>query len=159
MGSAWIRRKHRLTGRNQLRRRFCGPGWRIAHNGVVFTGASSVTVTRYRYRGANIPAPGPPPPTAAEQRARHVESRMRGDTHVRFGGRARETDPGQPGHRARARPNRNDTPGSCPTSDHRWSATQTRVLAPHRVPRVSQFLLIKSRGVVFRGERVIFCSC
>ena len=31
---------------------------------------------------------------------------MRGDTHVRFGGRARETDPGQPGHRARARPNR-----------------------------------------------------
>ena len=34
---------------------------------------------------------------------------MRGDTHVRFGGRARETDPGQPGHRARARPNRSDT--------------------------------------------------
>jgi hypothetical protein len=29
--------------------------------------------------------------------------------HVRFGGRARETDPGQPGHRARARPNRSDT--------------------------------------------------
>jgi hypothetical protein len=31
---------------------------------------------------------------------------MRGDTHVRFGRRARETDSGQPGHRARARPNR-----------------------------------------------------
>ena len=30
---------------------------------------------------------------------------MRGDTHVRFGGRVRETDPGQPGHRARVRPN------------------------------------------------------
>ena len=57
---------------------------------------------------------------------------MRGDTHVRFGGRARETDPGQPGHRARARPNRSDTPGSCPTGDHRWSATQARLLAPHR---------------------------
>ena len=57
---------------------------------------------------------------------------MRGDTHVLFGGRARETDPGQPGHRARARPNRSDTPGSCPTSDHRWSATQARLLAPHR---------------------------
>ena len=27
---------------------------------------------------------------------------------------------------------RSDTPGSCPTSDHRWSATQSRVLAPHR---------------------------
>ena len=46
----------------------------IAHNGVVFTGASSVAVTRYRYRGANIPTPGPPPPTAVEQRARHVEN-------------------------------------------------------------------------------------
>ena len=34
---------------------------------------------------------------------------MLGDTHVWFGGRARETDPGQPGHRARARPNRSDT--------------------------------------------------
>ena len=34
---------------------------------------------------------------------------MRGDTHVRFGGRARETDPGQPGHRVRARPHRSDT--------------------------------------------------
>ena len=29
------------------------------------------------------------PPPAVEQRARHVESRMRGDAHVRFGGRAR----------------------------------------------------------------------
>ena len=28
--------------------------------------------------------------------------------------------------------NRSDTPGSCPTSDHRWSATQARLLAPHR---------------------------
>jgi len=56
----WIRRKHHLTSRSQLRRRFCGPGWRIAHNGVVFTGASSVAVTRYRYRGANIPTPWTP---------------------------------------------------------------------------------------------------
>ena len=53
----WIRRKHHLTSRSQLRRRFCGRGWQIAHNGVVFTGASSVAVTRYRYRGANIPTP------------------------------------------------------------------------------------------------------
>jgi len=30
---------------------------RFAHNGVVFTGASSVTVTRYRYRGSRIPTP------------------------------------------------------------------------------------------------------
>jgi hypothetical protein len=58
---------------------------------------------------------------------------MRGDTHVRFGGRARETDPGQPGHRARARPNRSDTLDHDPTSDHRWSAIQARLLAPHAV--------------------------
>jgi RNA-directed DNA polymerase len=58
--AGWIRRKHHLTGRSQLRRRFCGRGWQIAHNGVVFTGASSVAVTRYRYRGANIPTPWTP---------------------------------------------------------------------------------------------------
>ena len=64
---------------------------------------------------------------------------MRGDTHVRFGGRARETDPGQPGHRARARPNRSGTLGSCPTPDYRWLATLTRVLEPHtrRLHRLS----------------------
>jgi RNA-directed DNA polymerase len=55
----WIRRKHKI-GWRQLRRRFCDRGWRIAHNGVVFTGASSVAVTRYRYRGANIPTPWTP---------------------------------------------------------------------------------------------------
>jgi RNA-directed DNA polymerase len=58
---AWIHRKHnRKISWKQLRRRFCVRGWRIAHNGVVFTGASSVAVTRYRYRGANIPTPWTP---------------------------------------------------------------------------------------------------
>jgi RNA-directed DNA polymerase len=56
----WIRRKHKIS-RKQLRRRFCLPGsWRIAHNGVVFTGASSVKVKRYRYRGATIRTPWTP---------------------------------------------------------------------------------------------------
>jgi hypothetical protein len=31
---------------------------------------------------------------------------------------------------------RKDTPGSCPTGDHRWSATQARLLAPHVCPEV-----------------------
>ena len=62
--AGWIRRKHHLTSRSQLRRRFCGRGWQIAHNGVVFTGASSVAVTRYRYRGANIPTPWTPTATS-----------------------------------------------------------------------------------------------
>ena len=56
----WIRAKHQGKGRlgmKDLRRRFCDQGWRFAHNGVVFTGASSVTVTRYRYRGSRISTP------------------------------------------------------------------------------------------------------
>lgn len=65
----WIRRKykgrHRLSMK-ELRRRFCDRGWRFAHNGVVFTGAASVAVTRYRYRGSNIPTPWQLKPTAAQ---------------------------------------------------------------------------------------------
>jgi RNA-directed DNA polymerase len=66
----WLRRKHKhrrsQIGMPELRRRFCLPGtWRFAVNGVVFTGASSVPVTRYRYRGSTIPTPWTPQPTAA----------------------------------------------------------------------------------------------
>jgi RNA-directed DNA polymerase len=75
----WIRAKyagkHRL-GMKDLRARFCDHGWRFAHKGVVFTGASSVAVIRYRYRGSKIPTPWTPKPaaaTTADQRARHVE--------------------------------------------------------------------------------------
>jgi RNA-directed DNA polymerase len=62
----WIRAKykhgsHRI-GMPELRRRFCDQGWRFACNGVVFTGASSVAVTRYRYRGGTIPTPWTPAP-------------------------------------------------------------------------------------------------
>lgn len=56
----WTRAKY--AGKSKLsmaemRRRFCDAGWRFAHNGVVFTGASSVPVIRYRYRGSSIPTP------------------------------------------------------------------------------------------------------
>ena len=65
----WLRRKYK-RGRNrigmpELRRRFCDKGWRFAWNGVAFTGASSVTVTRYRYRGTKISTPWTPRPAAA----------------------------------------------------------------------------------------------
>ena len=64
----WTRRKyegrHRL-GMPEMKRRFCGPGWRFAQGKVVFTGASSVKVTRYRYRGSNIPTPWTPKSAAA----------------------------------------------------------------------------------------------
>jgi len=65
----WIFHKHSRLSWRQLRRRFCLPGtWRLASDGVVFTGAFSVKVERYRYRGSNIPTPWTPtrqPPPAA----------------------------------------------------------------------------------------------
>jgi len=65
----WIRAKYQgRTGLSikELRRRFCDQGWRFACNGVTFTGASSVAVTRYRYRGSTIPTPWTPRPAAAD---------------------------------------------------------------------------------------------
>jgi hypothetical protein len=81
-----------------------------------------------------------PPDSRRQQRlskARHVERRMRGDTARPVRRRARETDPGQPGHRARARPNRSDTDAVCPTSgDGRSPLVNSvyRVLEPYRGP-------------------------
>jgi RNA-directed DNA polymerase len=63
----WIRAKYagkNRLGMKELRRRFCDQGWRFAHNGVAFTGASSVAVTRYRYRGHTIATPWTPNPAA-----------------------------------------------------------------------------------------------
>jgi RNA-directed DNA polymerase len=64
----WIRAKYQgksRVGWKELRRRFCDQGWRLAHEGALFTGASSVAVTRYRYRGSTIASPWTPTPTAA----------------------------------------------------------------------------------------------
>ena len=65
----WLRRKHQGRtglGMPELRRRFCLPGtWTFAANGIRFTGATAVPVTRYRYRGATIPTPWTPRPATA----------------------------------------------------------------------------------------------
>jgi RNA-directed DNA polymerase len=64
----WIRAKYAGKAElsmKELRRRFCDQGWRFAHNGVAFTGASSVAVTRYRCRGSVIPTPWTPKQAAA----------------------------------------------------------------------------------------------
>jgi RNA-directed DNA polymerase len=66
----WLRHKYKHgrsgIGMPELRRRFCEPGtWRFAVNGVRFTGASAVPVTRYRYRGSTIPTPWAPQPETA----------------------------------------------------------------------------------------------
>ena len=63
----WIRAKYAGKSglsKKQLRHRFCDIGWRFAHNGVAFTGASSVSVVRYRYRGHTIATPWTPTPAA-----------------------------------------------------------------------------------------------
>ena len=82
----------------ELRRRFCDQGWRLACNGVVFTGASSVAVTRYRYRGSKIADPVDPDTGShhlrltsgqGTWRARCAERRTPG-----AGGRPRETTGG-----------------------------------------------------------------
>ena len=60
----WIRARYKQgshwIGMPEMRRCFCDQGWRFACYGVVFTGASSVAMTRYRYRGSTIPTPGTP---------------------------------------------------------------------------------------------------
>ena len=89
----WIRAKYAgKTGLSmkELRRRFCDQGWRIAHNGVVFTGASSVAVTRYRYRGNTIPTPWAPAASsrpAGKTRGAPVAARVA--RRVREGARGR----------------------------------------------------------------------
>jgi RNA-directed DNA polymerase len=61
----WLRHKYSHMGMPELRRRFCVRGtWQFAANGVRFTGAFSVPVTRYRYRGS-IPTPWAPQPVPA----------------------------------------------------------------------------------------------
>ena len=98
----WTRRKyegsHRL-GMPEMKRRFCGKGWRFAQGKVVFTGASSVTVTRYRYRGSNIPTPRDPETRSRRQRrltggkvTRSARCPERGTPGA--GGGLRETDGG-----------------------------------------------------------------
>ena len=81
----WIRAKHEGKNRDRYERNSVAAsatrGGDSPRNGVVFTGASSVKVTRYRYRGSTIPTPWTPKPaaaaTAADQRVRHVERPVR----------------------------------------------------------------------------------
>ena len=88
----------------------------------------AVAVTRYRYRGTTIPTPWRTP----AQRHEHVESRMRGKVHVRFGGRAGETD--RP--RARPRPGPTPTPiGSSPGRARRDPQDDRRSLPAVPWPR------------------------
>ena len=55
----WLRRKHRKSTWNQLRRRYCGGGWWSASDERELIDLEKIGTTRYRYRGAVIPSPWP----------------------------------------------------------------------------------------------------
>ena len=89
MGSADALDRAKYAGKTglstkELRRRFCDQGWRIADNGVVFTGASNVAVTRYRYRGTSYRPPGHRQ-HQADQRVRHAERPVGCELHAGCG--------------------------------------------------------------------------
>ena len=96
----WLRKRHHGLNWGTIRRRFLPRLGDPRRQHRRSTGHATVAITRYRYRGARIRH------TMGEPTPRHepVESRMRGDVHVRFGGRAEETDRPKGRHRASARP-------------------------------------------------------
>ncbi len=63
-----------------------------------------------------------------------VESRMRGDAHVRFGGRERETEPVKSGHRALSRPYISRTMPATRTCSLKSSPGDTRSDPPSSQP-------------------------
>ena len=71
-----------------LRRRYLSRWWPM-HGKTELLRCGHVTVRRYRYRGAQTPRRGWRPSDPTAQRQGLVESRMRGNSHVRFGGAGR----------------------------------------------------------------------
>ena len=71
-------RANRL-GMKELRRRFYDKGWSSAYDGLIFTGASSVSVRRFATAAAPSPPRGPSnrQQPAVDQRPRHVERPVR----------------------------------------------------------------------------------
>lgn len=96
----WLWKKHKQPSWKRMRRRELR-NWEIEEDGVTLFRPSHVPVERYRYRGTRIPAPWGPRETSTEPSVRGnriarmqtvvMESRMRGNAHVRFGGRSGET--------------------------------------------------------------------
>ncbi len=97
----WLRKRQKRPSWKRLRRREL-KNWEIGEGGQLLFRPSRVPVERYRYRGARIPSPWdaevstvlPRTPRKSDQSAPSevMESRMRGNVHVRFGGRGAETD-------------------------------------------------------------------
>ncbi len=100
----WLRHKHRRASWKWLLRRYL-PRWWPTDGKVTLFDPMSVPVTRYRYRGNSIPSPWQERDDRdgrVTQGHDLVESRMRGNAHVRFGGagqgiRPPETEALRPG--------------------------------------------------------------
>ena len=110
----WLRHKYKHgrsgLGMPELGAASAYPGtWRFAVNGVRFTGASAVPVTRYRYRGSNIPTPWAPQPV----RQHPAEPSGQGTWSARCGESRTPGAAGGPGKPTRSNPGR--APRSDPT--------------------------------------------
>jgi RNA-directed DNA polymerase len=55
----WLRRKHRKSTWQQIRRQYCGGGWWPTTTEKALFNPETVTIRRYRYRGTKIPTPWP----------------------------------------------------------------------------------------------------
>ena len=100
----WLRKRHARAELGNPRRRYL-PNWEIRDGGIEMFRPQAVAIIRYRYRGTRIPTPwASEEQDHPHQRHEPVESRMRWESHVRFGGRAGETHPPKGGQGAPARP-------------------------------------------------------
>ena len=132
----WIRKRHHGLNWGTIRRRYL-PAWEI----------SDGATTLYRPRAVRdraLPLPGSPDRnTMGEQRHDPVESRMRGDVHVRFGGRAEETGRPKGRHRASARPlHLRAAPGRAGSTWRRWSTPAAATASAGRCATTSQADLV-----------------
>lgn len=100
----WLRRKHPKANWKQLRRRYL-PGWWPR----VTTGSSTPPRSRSSTAATGAKSPAPPCGQRDQQHDQPGTNLWRAgcgdDSHVRFGGRAEETDRLKGPHRASARPN------------------------------------------------------
>ena len=97
----WLRRKYPKRSWGWLKRHHL-PEWVPTGEETVLFNPAAVSTTRYRYRAARIETPWQDRRARTDRQSRttartdcqmttgmHVESRMRGNSHVRFGGRRR----------------------------------------------------------------------
>jgi transposase-like protein len=102
--SGWLSEQLAELAIPKLRHGSYFPDWLLARRRRAEAALVSVLATSY-VLGVSTRRMEKLVETLGITRHRHVESRMRGNAHVRFGGRPAETDQPQGWHRAAGRPN------------------------------------------------------